>query len=546
MERNGRYALISVTDKRGVVEFARGLGECGYDLLSSGGTARVLAEAGLEVTKVGDFTGSPEILGGRVKTLHPRVHGGILARASHTGDAEDLRARDIPWIDVVAVNLYRFEEAAKRFDEECGGEGPRDVDDEALFGVFEQIDIGGPTLLRAAAKNASRVAVVVDPDDYSEVLSQLRQGSLGAALRGQLAAKAFRRVAEYDLAIDAFLQRTLNGQEQGAPVSWHALLDGTTPRGLEDEPRVSALRYGENPHQAAYFLRTRDPAEASVAHARVLQGKALSYNNLLDAEAALELVKRFAEPAAVVIKHTTPCGTAVAETLELAFERAYAGDPVSAFGGILALNRPLETNLAESIATKDHFFEVVVAPEVGEDSLEILRSRVAWGKNLRVLACGDTTRRSPDLGWSLRTLRGGLLCQQLDREPPRDDRVATKRTPSDSELRDLELAWKIVQSVRSNAIVLVREGALVGAGGGQTSRVDSVEIAVRKAGDRARGAVLASDAFFPFRDGVDRALAAGVRAFIQPGGSRRDAESIAACDESEAAMVFTGIRHFLH
>ncbi len=570
LPENRRLALISVTDKSGVVELGRGLVGNGFELLSTGGTAKALRAAGVDVTEVSDFTGFPEILGGRVKTLQAKLLGGILAQTRLASDRAELERHAIPPIDVVVVNLYRFADAAGRF-RAAGGEPSRGLHDPAVEKVIEEVDIGGPTLIRAAAKNSARVAVVVDPADYARVVAATANGAApDAALHAELATKAFRRVAEYDRDIAAFFETFVApaaAPKARLPPEAVLLLQGDLPSALR--PLLvegsnagvdgEGLRYGENPHQKGFFLRGRAPGEASVLHARILNGKQLSYNNLLDADAALELVKELDEPAgpaaavpaataaAVIVKHNNPCGCAIGETPLQAFERAYAGDPTSAFGGILALNRPLDLTLARRIATPDHFFEVIVAPDVAADALEAIRSGAPWGRSVRVLACGDTAARAQDAPrFNVRSLLGGVLVQERDDEPPLKLELRTKRAATPDEERNLRIAWRIVKHVRSNAIVFVKEGALIGTGAGQMSRVDAVEIAVRKAGDRARGAVLGSDAFFPFRDGLDAAARAGVTAVIQPGGSRRDSEIIAAADEQRVAMYFTGVRHFRH
>jgi phosphoribosylaminoimidazolecarboxamide formyltransferase/IMP cyclohydrolase len=557
-----RLALLSVTDKRGIEEFGRGLAAAGFELLSTGGTAKALRAAGLDVIEVGDFTGFPEVLGGRVKTLQAKLLGGVLGRPDLASDRADMEKHAIPAIDVVAVNLYRFADAAARWC--AAGRGVRPLDDGDLAHVIEEIDIGGPTVIRAACKNGARVAVVVDPDDYARVVAELAaSGRTSTALRGELVAKAFRIIARYDRDIAAFFDTFVAPQSaprETLPADAAALLEGDLPGSLaplidtpaDREPVVGAdakrLRYGENPHQRGFVVRGRAPGEASVLHARILtEQKELSYNNLLDADSALELVKEFEAPAAVIVKHNNPCGCAVGATIEQAFERACEGDPLSAFGGILALNRPLDEALAKVIAVPQRFLEVLVAPEVTPAALAALRAGAAWGKNLRVLACGPTGARSGAAPrFAVRSITGGALVQERDLPRPVEYAWRTQRLPTDGERRDLEVAWKIVKHVRSNAIVLVKDGQLVGSGAGQMSRVDSVEIAVRKAGARARGAALGSDAFFPFRDGLEAAARAGVTAVAQPGGSRRDDDVIAAADEHGVAMAFTGTRHFRH
>jgi phosphoribosylaminoimidazolecarboxamide formyltransferase / IMP cyclohydrolase len=563
-----RLALLSVTDKSGIVELGRGLAKNGFELLSTGGTAKALREAGLAVTEVGDFTGFPEILGGRVKTLQAKLLGGVLARTDVASDRAELAAHAIPPIDVVVVNLYRFADAAAKFEQAHGG-AVLGLTQPAMAHVIEEIDIGGPTVIRAACKNSARVTVVVDPADYPRVITATANGeSAPEPLRAELTAKAFRIIARYDREISEFFDKHVAPPSPASappsapvpsstlPADAALLLQGDLPpsfapllaEGAASGLPGEGLRYGENPHQKGFFLRGRAPGEASVLHARVLMGKQLSYNNLLDADSALELVKEFDEgPAAVVVKHNNPCGGAVAATVAEAFERAWSGDPQSAFGGILALNRPVDVALARKIAVPERFLEVLIAPDVAPDALAALRDGAAWGKNLRVLACGPTGARSADAPrLAVRSLVGGVLVQERDLEPKSERTCVTRRAPTPEEERDLAVAWKIVKHVRSNAIVLVKDGVLVGTGAGQMSRVDSVEIAVKKAGARAHGAALGSDAFFPFRDGLDAAARAGVTAVVQPGGSRRDPEVVLAADEHGVAMVVTGVRHFRH
>ncbi|MSR46115.1 MAG: bifunctional phosphoribosylaminoimidazolecarboxamide formyltransferase/IMP cyclohydrolase [Planctomycetes bacterium] len=562
MAATRRLALLSVTDKRGVDQLGHGLVAAGFELLSTGGTAKVLRAAGIAVTEVGDFTGFPEILGGRVKTLQAKLLGGVLARPDRASDRADMEKHDVPAIDVVVVNLYRFADAAAKW--RASGRGVRPIDDADLAHVIEEIDIGGPTVIRAACKNGARVAVVVDPDDYPRVVAELQAtGATTAELRAELIAKAFRVIARYDCDIAAFFDTYVVPQaapKATLPADGAALLQGDLPSSLaplidtppDREPAPGAdakrLRYGENPHQRGFVVRGRSPGEASVLHARILtEQKELSYNNFLDADSALELVKEFESPAAVIVKHNNPCGCAVAETIEAAFELAYQGDPLSAFGGILALNRPLDVALAKVIAISDRFLEVLVAPEVTAEALHALRTGAAWGKNLRVLACGPTSSRAGDSPrFAVRSITGGTLVQERDLPRPVELQWKSRRAATEAEKRDLDVAWRIVKHVRSNAIVLVKGGQLVGTGAGQMSRVDSVEIAVKKAGARAAGAALGSDAFFPFKDGLEAAARAGVTAVIQPGGSRRDEEVIRAADEHGVTMAFTGTRHFRH
>jgi phosphoribosylaminoimidazolecarboxamide formyltransferase/IMP cyclohydrolase len=506
-----RRALLSVSDKDGVPGFGRGLAELGVQLVSTGSTAGALREAGLEVTPVGDVTGSPEMMGGRVKTLHPAIHGGILADKSNPDHLEEISGQGIEPFDLVAVNLYPFEATVSK------GGSPDEI--------VEQIDIGGPALIRAAAKNHRYVAVLVSPARYGEVLETLRRhGGLDAALLLSLAEEAFAHVALYDAAIARWF---------GDRVGWTDPPPSLT-LGLE---RVAFLRYGENPHQrAALYREALSPGP--LGGAEVLQGKEMSYNNWLDAEAARALSGAFAEPAAVIVKHHNPCGSAVAPSPAEAYRRAFASDEVSAFGGVVAFNREVDGDAAAAMA--DVFTEVVVAPGFTEEALEAFGAR----KSLRVLRA---PMPSP-AGLELRPIEGGALVEDPDAvaESRRDMTVATAREPTEDQWADLLFAWTVASRVKSNAIVLASGRATVGVGAGQMSRVDAVDIASRKADARARGSVLASDAFFPFRDGIDRAAEAGVAAVIQPGGSVRDDEVVAAADEHGMAMVLAGRRHFRH
>ncbi|HEV3145475.1 MAG TPA: bifunctional phosphoribosylaminoimidazolecarboxamide formyltransferase/IMP cyclohydrolase [Gemmataceae bacterium] len=519
-------ALLSVSDKTGLLEFASGLAACGVEIISTGGTRRALADAGLAVRDISEITGFPEILDGRVKTLHPKVHGGILAIREHPQHQTVLQEQDIGYIDLVVVNLYPFERTVAN---------PASSHEQ----IIENIDIGGPSMIRSAAKNYHDVTVVTDPADYEEVLREIRQHN-GTRLgtRERLAAKAFARTARYDAAIAAYFQKRLADID---PVAvWPSSLT------LSFELR-SKLRYGENPHQKAAFYVEPQIKHVCLAGAEVLHGKELSYNNLLDLDSALNLVREFAEPAAVVLKHNNPCGAAVAATLEQAFDKAYEGDPLSAFGGILGFNRALDEATALRISEPNRFIECIIAPDYDAKALEILATRPKWGKNVRLLKTGPLGPALPSLDF--RRVDGGLLVQDRDIRSDEDlaaAEVKTKRPPTEAERADLAFAWKVCKHVKSNAIVLARQGMLVGAGAGQMSRVDSVQIAVRKAGERSKGSVLASDAFFPFRDNVDVAAAAGVTAIVQPGGSVKDADSIAACDEHGIAMIFTRVRHFRH
>lgn len=512
-------ALISVSDKTGLVEFCQGLVALGVELLSSGGTAKTLAEHGIAATEVSSYTGFPELMGGRIKTLHPRVHGGILGRRGI--DEAVMAEHGIRPIDLVVVNLYPFEATVARPG--C-----------TLAEAVENIDIGGPALIRAAAKNHAAVGVVVDPADYPEVLRMLQaEGGLPEAMRLSLATKAFRHTGAYDAAIAAYLDALAEPATFPDPL-------------LLRLQRSYDLRYGENPHQSAAFYVESSAGPGTIAAARVIQGKTLSYNNLADADAALECVKVFPErPTVVIVKHANPCGVAEAESLSAAYERAHATDPTSAFGGIIACNRELDAATARAIIERQ-FVEVILAPRIHADALPILASK----PNVRVLEIGEWPKQ-PVPHWDLKRLSGGLLVQQRDVEPLGTEplKVVTRRQPTAAEHRDLLFAWKVAMFVKSNAIVYAKDQQTIGIGAGQTSRVHSARIAAIKAAEVGlplTGSVVASDAFFPFRDGLDAAAQVGVTAVIQPGGSVRDAEVIAAADEQGLAMVFTGMRHFRH
>lgn len=517
-----RRALVSVSDKSNLEALAASLSAWGTEVLSTGGTFEALASFGCRVRQVSEVTGFPEILGGRVKTLHPKIHGGILARATAEHMAE-IERHGIAPIDLVVVNLYPFQRTVAR---------PDVTFEEAM----ENVDIGGPTMVRAAAKTWERVTVVVDPEDYARLDELVAAcGGVPAKARRDFARKAFAHTAAYDAAIANWLEAQATDDDD---VPARIFLAGASSR---------PLRYGENPHQKARFVPVDLGDPAGLADARIVQGKPLSYNNLMDAGAALELARdlRPLGVGAAVFKHVSPCGVAVGgEDAQLAdvFRRAREADAESAFGGIVALTHAVDRATAEAIV--ESFLEVVVAPSVADDAREVLAAK----KNLRVLEVPRMHDVAPQPPLRVRTVPGGLLVQREDRigVRPRDGRVVTKTAPSEDAARDLELAWVVVEHVRSNAIVLVRDGVTVGIGGGQTSRVEASRQAVRRAGERARGAVLASDAFFPFRDGVDAAAAAGVVAIVQPGGSRRDAEVVEAADEHGIAMIFTGERHFRH
>jgi len=507
-------ALFSVYDKTGLVTFAGRLAAMGWELVASGGTARALREAGLTVTDVAQVTGFPEMLGGRVKTLHPAIHGAILARPG-AADRDELAAHGIVPIDLVAVNLYPFRETVAR---------PGVTLEEAV----EQIDIGGVALLRAAAKNFARVTVLCDPADYAPVLDELEaQGEVSLETRRRLAAKAFAHTRDYDAAIEAFLAAS---EEATAPAAF-------PPRLTLSLVQVQALRYGENPHQAAALYAPRP--EMGPLGGRLLQGKPLSYNNLLDLDAAWRAVASFSEPTVVIVKHLSPCGIASAESLEAAYPPALESDPVSAFGGVIAVNRPVTLPLVEAIGKQ--FVEAIVAPAFDEAAQAWLADHKP---SCRLVQIGEAEPPS----WELRSVQGGFLLQVPDRGDPEGTawQVVTRREPTSVEWEALRFAWKAVQHVKSNAIVLARGRATVGIGGGLPSRVDAVRLAAAKAGDRAQGAVMASDAFFPFPDGVEVAAEAGVTAVIQPGGSVRDEAVITAADRLGLAMIFTGVRHFRH
>jgi len=512
---NVRRALISVSDKRGVVSFGKGLAALGIEILSTGGTRRVLAEAGVQVRAVSAATGQEEILGGRVKTLHPVIHGGILADRAAPSHVVELRKHGISPIDLVAVNLYPFREVAAR---------PDATDEE----VIEAIDIGGPTMVRAAAKNFQGVTAIIDPDDYPRVLAALEQdGEVSADLRLELARKAFRHTQAYDAAISAWFER----RETGEPGLPHHLQ-------LELEREIEP-RYGENPHQGAAIYRSI--GGPGLFHGfEQLQGKKLSYNNMLDAEAARRLVSVFSEPTVVILKHNTPCGVGRGETLTEAYERALACDPMSAFGSVIAVNRPADQALAE--AMRGLFVEVVLAPSCDEDGAALFAEK----RHLRVLTCPLDTGSSD--GLELRSIDGGFLAQTPDKQAdqPEEWSCTTQRQPTAAEESAMRFAWKVVRAVKSNAIVITNEQQTVGLGAGQMSRVDACRIAIQKAQLDVGGCVAASDAFFPFADGLQLLADAGVTAIVQPGGSKRDAEVVAAADAAGVAMWMTGRRHFRH
>jgi phosphoribosylaminoimidazolecarboxamide formyltransferase/IMP cyclohydrolase len=526
MLRPIRRALFSVSDKTGLVPFATELHQkYGVELIATGGTKKVLADAGLSVKDVAELTGFPEILDGRVKTLHPAIYAGLLAKRSKPEHMATLAEHKLPEIDLVVCNLYPFEQTVAK---------PGVTEAEAI----ENIDIGGPCMIRAAAKNFEAVAVVADPLVYPNILSELAEtgGKLSRETRRTLASGAFARITSYD---DAIAEYFLT---HDSPVESEPDLTDPAPLQLLFLPKQS-LRYGENPHQKAAFYIDAGLNRPRVATAEQLHGKELSYNNILDLDSALNLAREFAGPACVVVKHNNPCGAAVAPTLAEAFAQAWAGDPQSAFGGILAFNKTVDVNTANALMTGDRFVECIIAPDYEPYALEGLKG---WKKNVRLLKTGPLSRFPQGLDY--RRVDGGLLVQSRDygADKPDEWKVVTKRKPTEDEFHALHFAWFVCKHVKSNAIVLANGTHVVGVGAGQMSRVDSVQIAVRKAGDRVKGSVLASDAFFPFRDNVDAAAAAGVTAIIQPGGSVKDGDSIAACDEHGLAMLFTGVRHFRH
>ena len=509
-----KRALLSVSDKSGIVELARGLSALGVELLSTGGTAQLLQKEGVPVKEVSAHTGFPEMLDGRVKTLHPKVHGGLLARRDREAHMAAIRGAGIDPIDMVVVNLYPFQ--ATVADPAC-----------RLEDAVENIDIGGPAMLRSAAKNYASVAVLVDPADYARVLEEARAGGISAATRFALAKKAFAHTAAYDGAIANYLTSRETPYPEVLTLQLHKLQD---------------LRYGENPHQSAAFYREAKPAGGALARYRQVQGKELSYNNIADADAAWECVKGFAEPACVIVKHANPCGVALGTSLKQAYEKAFKTDPVSAFGGILAFNRALDADAAEALAKQ--FAEVIIAPRVEADALKVLAAKA----NLRVL---EIPLAHEAQAHDYKRVGGGLLVQSTDAKnlDRKDLRVVTRRQPSDAQWADLLFAWRVAKYVKSNAIVFCGGGMTLGVGAGQMSRVDSARIAATKAAAAKlplQGSVAASDAFFPFRDGLDVLAEAGAAAVIQPGGSVRDEEVIGAADERGIAMVFTGVRHFRH
>ncbi|MFK3618248.1 bifunctional phosphoribosylaminoimidazolecarboxamide formyltransferase/IMP cyclohydrolase [Pasteurella multocida] len=526
-----RQALLSVSDKTGIVEFAQALVQRGVKLLSTGGTAKLLADHGLAVTEVSDYTGFPEMMDGRVKTLHPKVHGGILGRRGT--DDEVMSQQGIEGIDMVVVNLYPF--AATVAKPNC-----------SLEEAVENIDIGGPTMVRSAAKNHQDVAIVVNNSDFNAILAEMdqHQNSLTLETRFDLAIKAFEHTAQYDAMIANYFGQLVKpyfvAEEEDAEAKC-----GQFPRTLNlNFIRKQTMRYGENGHQKAAFYVEQDVKEASVSTAKQLQGKALSYNNIADTDAALECVKSFDEPACVIVKHANPCGVALGADILAAYNRAYQTDPTSAFGGIIAFNRELDVKTAQTIIDRQ-FVEVIIAPTVAEEAKTLLKAK----KNVRVLACGEWSSTQQRL--DVKRVNGGLLVQEADlgMVDLADLKVVSKRQPTEQELKDLLFCWKVAKFVKSNAIVYAKENQTIGIGAGQMSRVYSAKIAGIKAQDEGldvAGCVMASDAFFPFRDGIDAAAKVGIQCVIHPGGSMRDQEVIDAADEHNMVMVLTGMRHFRH
>ncbi len=517
---NVRRALVSVSDKRGLIPFVRGLADLDVEMLSTGGTCRRLRDAGLDVIEVAEKTGFPEIMDGRVKTLHPVIHGGLLGRRGT--DEAVMDEHGIEPIDLLVVNLYPFEQTIAR-------------DDATIDDAIENIDIGGPAMIRAASKNHDGVAVCVSPDDYDAVLEKLKGDGLGIEDRRRLAAKAYAHTASYDTAITRYLSASLGDDVLGE-------------RFLYSGGLTEKLRYGENPHQDAAFYVDQQAAAGSLAAARQLQGKALSYNNIADGDAALECVRQFDDPACVIVKHANPCGVAVAESIEAAYQKAFQTDPTSAFGGIIAFNRPLDAKTAAAIIGKQ-FVEVIIAPSIDAGALEACAAK----KNVRVLETGDWSVGGglPATGFDFKKVSGGLLVQTSDHGvvTESDLKVVTDQAPTPEQVQDMLFAWTVVKYVKSNAIIFCKDNMTIGVGAGQMSRVYSTKIAAIKAADEGlevQGSVMASDAFFPFRDGIDAAAETGISAIIQPGGSMRDDEVIQAANEHGLAMVFTGMRHFRH
>jgi len=511
-----KRAIISVSDKTGVVELAKELVKLDFEIVSTGGTFKTITQSGVEATYVSQITGFPEILEGRVKTLHPHVHGGILAKRTdeHLAQLEEL---GIVPIDLVVVNLYPFKQTIAK-------------ENVTLEEAIENIDIGGPTMVRAAAKNYSSVAIIVNPDNYQKVINEIKStGEVSAELRLSLAKEAFAHTADYDTYIAEYLAKVIGPKD--------IFLQNLNLRG----EKIQDLRYGENPHQKAVFYRETGAKGAGVGTARQIHGKELSFNNIIDLNAALELVKEFHQPAAVIIKHTNPCGTALGENLAKAYERAFDADPVSAFGGIVGLNCEVDKDTAEKMAKT--FLEAIIAPAFSAEALAVLTKKA----NVRLLETGEINQVE-NVKYDVKKVNGGFLLQDMDKGQVKEQdlRVVSKRKPTPKELEEMMFSWKVVKHVKSNAIVVSKDKQTIGVGAGQMNRVGAANIAFAQAGEKCSNAVLASDAYFPFRDTIDEAAKAGITAIIQPGGSMRDEESIKAADEHGITMVFTGMRHFKH
>ncbi len=516
-----KRALISVSDKLGLANFAQGLVDAGVEIYSTGGTRKHLKSEGIKVRDIAAYTGFPEMMDGRLKTLHPKVFGGILCRHDNADDMESIDEYDIVSFELVVVNLYPFEATVAR-------------EDVTMAEAIEKIDIGGPSLVRAAAKNHAFVTIATDAEQYGEILDQIAtNGCTDLELRIKLAGEAFVHTAKYDRAIAAYFA----GLRAEGP------FPGAMNFSLR---RKEVLRYGENPHQQAALYATAGQGSANLVSAMQLNGKELSYNNLLDLDSALEIVRRFDAPAVSVVKHNNPCGAATAATLAQAAEKAMAGDPLSAFGSVLGMNREVDAATAELLSAPGLFVEAIAAPDFSDEALRILTTKPKWKANVRLMKVGDIARDGDK--WVYRCISGGVLMQEADTlaDPEGEWKVVGTAKPTDAQMDDLRFAWSIVRHVKSNAIVLAKDNMLLGAGAGQMSRVDSVEISIQKAGDRAKGSVLASDAFFPFPDSIERAAAAGVAAIIQTGGSKNDQAVIDACNKYGLPMIFTGRRHFKH
>jgi len=519
-----KRALISVSDKKGIVDFAQGLTTLGIEILSTGGTAKILKEAKISVKEVSEYTGSPSMLAGRVKTLHPKIHASLLALRDVPKQMNEIKKHNIKLIDMVVVNFYPFEKIVNKEKIE-------------IKEVLENIDIGGPTMLRSAAKNFPYVAAVSDPSQYSQIIKELKENnsSLSEKTSFNLAINVFQKTSIYDNFITNYFQKK---KEKEFP----QILSLNYNKGKE-------LNYGENPHQRAAFYRELRKKRDTLSSAQKISGKELSFNNLLDLDAALRIVKEFKEPAAVVMKHTNPCGAGCASTIEEAFKKAYTGDPLSAFGCIIGLNRVMDKTTAERIASPNTFVQGIIAPDYDKEALKIIKVRQKWGKKVAILKTGPLSiSREEEDSWDIKGIEGGILLQKKDAITyiPEKLKTVTRREPTKEEKEELLFSWIICKHVKSNAIVLSKNRTVTGVGAGQMSRIDSCLIAIRKAGEKAEGSCLASDAFFPFADVVEKAGKAGITAIIQPGGSLRDKESIKTADKYNIAMLFTGIRHFRH